>query len=184
MSEHVSQPGRRSFLSWVAAGFGGLAAVAVGLPFVGYLLGPLLRNNEEELKKKGEDQVRLGKVSDFPTGETRSVTFTNPLRQPWDGMAAHTNVFVCRLTKDGDTKPQFRVLAQNCAHLGCPVTFFPQSKLFMCPCHGGVYYETGERASGPPPRGLFPCVWEVKEGQLVIQAPHLPTLQDTLDKPA
>ena len=72
----------------------------------------------------------------------------------------------------------------NCAHLGCPVTWFPQSGLFMCPCHGGVYYENGERAAGPPPRGLFHCVWRVRDGQLEIQAPHLPTLQNTLDKPA
>jgi Rieske Fe-S protein len=50
----------------------------------------------------------------------------------------------------------------------------------MCPCHGGVYYENGDRASGPPPRGLYQCVWEVRDGQLFIQAPHYPTLQNTL----
>jgi Rieske Fe-S protein len=52
----------------------------------------------------------------------------------------------------------------------------------MCPCHGGVYYEDGSRASGPPPRGLFECVSRVnpKSGKLEIQAPHLPTMQDTL----
>ena len=49
----------------------------------------------------------------------------------------------------------FQVFAINCAHLGCPVRWFPQSRLFMCPCHGGVYYEDGARASGPPERGLF-----------------------------
>jgi Rieske Fe-S protein len=42
------------------------------------------------------------------------------------------------------------------------VSWFPQSGLFMCPCHGGVYYSNGERASGPPPRGLFHCAWRVK----------------------
>ena len=42
------------------------------------------------------------------------VTFNNPLRQPWDGMTAHTGVFVCYLGKDSD-KHQFRVLAVNCA---------------------------------------------------------------------
>ena len=49
----------------------------------------------------------------------------------------------------------FQVFAINCAHLGCPVRWFPESRLFMCPCHGGVYYEDGSRASGPPPRGLY-----------------------------
>ena len=53
------------------------------------------------------------------------------------------------------------MLAVNCAHLGCPVSWFPQSGLFMCPCHGGVYYANGDRASGPPPRGLFRCAWRI-----------------------
>ena len=58
----------------------------------------------------------------------------------------------------------------------------------MCPCHGGVYYANGERASGPPPRGLYRCVYRVRRARgrdvLEIQAPHFPTLQDTLQHPA
>ena len=48
----------------------------------------------------------------------------------------------------------FQVFAINCAHLGCPVRWFPQSRLFMCPCHGGAYYEDGSRASGSAGAGL------------------------------
>ena len=62
--------------------------------------------------------------------------------------------------------------------------WFQESGLFMCPCHGGVYYASGERASGPPPRGLFRCVYRVKRDggalQLEVRAPHYPTLQDPL----
>jgi nitrite reductase/ring-hydroxylating ferredoxin subunit len=83
---------------------------------------------------------------------------------------------------------RFMVFAVDCAHLGCPVSWFPQSGLFMCPCHGGVYYSNGERASGPPPRGLYRYPygvrllpekpWEAR--RLQILAGHLPTLQNTL----
>src|SRR5262249_7706095 len=134
----------------------------------------------------------------------------------WDGEAADTGVYVRNLgEKDG--KPDFLVLAVNCAHLGCPVQWFPEAGLFMCPCHGGVYYGNGEGRSGPPPRGPFKCVWtiaRVKERDpyqvvvlvntdgkdqeltlrsnehtkknpnakelLLVQAPHYPTLQNTL----
>jgi Rieske Fe-S protein len=99
-------------------------------------------------------------------------------------MTAHTGVYVRNEGPDEQKKEQFLILAVNCAHLGCPVSWFPQSGLFMCPCHGGVYYANGERASGPPPRGLFKCVWRINGGQLEVQAPHYPTLQDTLDQPA
>ena len=43
---------------------------------------------------------------------------------------------------------------------------------------------SGERASGPPPRGLFRCAWRVRNGRLEIQAPHYPTLQDTERRPS
>jgi Rieske Fe-S protein len=70
----------------------------------------------------------------------------------------------------------FQVFAINCAHLGCPVRWFPQSALFMCPCHGGVYYSDGSRASGPPERGLFEYSYKVVEDQLQISAGETPTL--------
>ncbi len=112
------------------------------------------------------------------------ILFDNPLRQPWDGMTAHTGVYVRNEGQSDSSQDNFRVLAVNCTHLGCPVEWFPQSGLFMCPCHGGVYYADGEHASGPPPRGLYHCVWRVQDGQLELQAPHFPTLQDTLQDTA
>lgn len=165
-------PQRRSFLRWLSGGIGAVAAAVVAVPFVGYLLGPLQRRPVE--------WVTLGPPSKFPLNETRLEPFTNKLGTPWDGMVARMGVYVRNLGKDDNGQDRFLVFAMNCAHLGCPVTWFPQSGLFLCPCHGGVYYENGERASGPPPRGLFQCVWRVEKGQLEVQAPHLPTLQNTL----
>jgi Rieske Fe-S protein len=168
-------PPRRSFFRWLTVGTGAIASVFVGIPVVGFLLKP---------KKRPIEWVPLGRVGDFALNETRMVTFENPIRQPWDGMTAHTGVYVRYEGKDDQQTDQFLVLAVNCAHLGCPVSWFPQSGLFMCPCHGGVYYASGELASGPPPRGLFHCVWRIRDGQLEVQAPHYPTLQDTLEQPA
>ena len=168
---HEPAPGRRSFLKWLTFAFGAAASALVAIPFVGYLLGAIRRREVE--------WVKLGPTSAFALNETRLKTFDNPLGTPWDGMADQMGVYVRNL---GDS--QFLVFAMNCAHLGCPVTWFPQSGLFMCPCHGGVYYEDGERASGPPTRGLFQCVWRIRNGDLEIQSPHLPTLQHTLDESA
>ena len=169
-------------LQWLTYIAGALATVAVGIPFVGYLFGA---------RKAPVEWVPLGPLADFPRNQTRLVTFDNPIRQPWDGMVARTGVHV-RYEGQDEKEPdeakrhKFLVLAANCAHLGCPVEWFQESGLFMCPCHGGVYYATGERASGPPPRGLFPCVYRVTRihdvDVLEIQAPHYPTLNDTLEQ--
>src|SRR5262249_19113293 len=61
----------------------------------------------------------------------------------------------------------------------CPVRWFPQSGLFMCPCHGGAYYRDGSRASGPPERGLFEYPIKVQDGVITIQACELPTPEPT-----
>jgi len=71
---------------------------------------------------------------------------------------------------------QFQVFAINCAHLGCPVRWFSQSKLFMCPCHGGAYYQDGSRASGPPERGLFQYEYKIESDNLIVKVGDLPTL--------
>jgi Rieske Fe-S protein len=173
-------PGRRSFFRWLTYGLGAVAGVVAGVPFVGYLFGA---------GKAPIKWVPLGRVADFPLNQTRVVDFENPIHEPWDGMAARTSVYIRYEGEDKEQteeakKHQFLVLAVNCAHLGCPVSWFQESGLFMCPCHGGVYYASGERASGPPPRGLYRYVYRVTQvngvDHLEVQAPHFPTLQDTL----
>jgi Rieske Fe-S protein len=179
LSATQKPPERRLFFQrvarWITVGVGVVAAGVFTVPFVEFLFGA-------RKKKLPDKWVPLGAVSTFPANETRLVTFDTPLRQPWDGMTANTGVFVRYQGRDNAGQDQFLILAANCAHLGCGVSWFPESGLFMCPCHGGVYYANGERASGPPPRGLFRCVWRVRDGKLELEAPHYPTLQNPLDR--
>ncbi len=112
-------------------------------------------------------------LADFAPGETRLVTFRNPFSDPWDGETANVPAYVrCVEARN------FTVFAINCAHLGCPVRWFSESQLFMCPCHGGVYYADGSRASGPPERGLFTYEVKIENGKLMIKAGQMPTLQN------
>ena len=162
---------RRTLFQWLTLALSAMAAAAMGVPLVGYFFG---------VRKRQIEWVTVGDADQFAVDETRLCTFESPLRQAWDGITALTGVYVRNEGVDQKGEPQFLIFAVNCAHLGCPVTWFPQSGLFMCPCHGGAYYANGERASGPPPRGLFRCTWRIADGRLEIQAPHYPTLQDTL----
>jgi len=145
---------------------GGIAAL-LAVPIVGYLLSPL-----KGRAGQGYDAwVPLGSLGQFPEGQTRLAKFHNPSVSPTDGQTAEIPCWVRHV--EGQT---FQVFAVNCAHLGCPVRWFAQSGLFMCPCHGGVYYADGSRASGPPPRGLFTYPYRIDGDQLVIHAGELPTL--------
>jgi menaquinol-cytochrome c reductase iron-sulfur subunit len=155
---------RRGFLFKLGLGLNAIAAVLVGIPVVGYILGPARR-------RTAEAWIKLGPLQSFPEGQTRLAVYENPFRVAWDGSTANIPCWVRRINGE-----RFQVFAVNCAHLGCPVRWFAQSRLFMCPCHGGVYYEDGSRASGPPPRGLFEYEYQVKDGQLWMRGGQLPTL--------
>ena len=162
----VSPPtaSRRGFLFKLGLGLNALGALLVGIPVIGFLAAPMRRVG-------GQSWIQLGAVASFPEGETRLATFRNPVSVEWDGATAKSACWVRHVQGD-----RFQVFAVNCTHLGCPVRWFAQSKLFMCPCHGGVYYEDGTRASGPPPRGLFQYEYQIREGQLWVRGGQLPTL--------
>jgi menaquinol-cytochrome c reductase iron-sulfur subunit len=157
---------RRGFFTKLGILFNAIAATVVAVPMMGFLFSSITRGRANGYLS----WVPLGKVSEFPEGETRLATFQNPYVMPTDGKTAGTACWVRRIAGE-----QFQVFAVNCAHLGCPVRWFPQSGLFMCPCHGGAYYRDGSRASGPPERGLFEYPYKVKNGLITIQAGELPT---------
>ena len=157
---------RRGFFTKLGILFNGLAAAALAVPIVGFLASSITRGRANGYLS----WVPLGSVNEFPEGETRLATFQNPYVMPTDGKTVDTACWVRRIAGD-----QFQVFAVNCAHLGCPVRWFQQSGLFMCPCHGGAYYRDGSRASGPPERGLFEYQNKVENGLVTIQAGELPT---------
>lgn len=157
---------RRTFMMNVGIALNALVGIAIAVPAVAYIFGPVIRRREYM------QWTPIGNASDFTPGETRLVVFRNPFSDPWDGETANVPAYV--RAEQG----RFTVFAINCAHLGCPVRWFPESQLFMCPCHGGVYYADGSRASGPPERGLFTYEVKVENGKIMINAGQMPTLQN------
>jgi Rieske Fe-S protein len=163
---HPEAVSRRKFLFTLSIVANGIVGAIFAVPIVGYLLGPAMKK-----QKDTEFWVGLGPVDQFPEGETRLVNFRNPSTAPWDGQTADLPCWVRRISGN-----KFQVFAINCAHLGCPVRWFAQSRLFMCPCHGGAYYEDGSRASGPPERGLFEYAYKIEANNLIISVGDLPTI--------
>ena len=157
---------RRALLMKIGLLFNGAIGVVLAVPIVRYLFSPVMR----ERKYGYESWLPIGHLDQFPAGQTRLATYHNPVFNPWDGETADIACWVRNL----DDK-NFQVFAINCAHLGCPVRWFPQSNLFLCPCHGGAYYQDGSRASGPPERGLFQYHYKIENGTLYIQAGEMPT---------
>ncbi|HUN85875.1 MAG TPA: Rieske 2Fe-2S domain-containing protein [Terracidiphilus sp.] len=159
---------RRAFLFKISLLLNGAVGLVLAVPIFGYLFGPAFKKGSSY-----KSWISLGPITDFPEGETRLADFRNPVTSPSDGATANVACWVRHIQAN-----QFQVFAINCAHLNCPVRWFPQSHLFMCPCHGGVYYEDGSRASGPPPRGLFEYNYSISGNNLMIDAGQMPTLSN------
>jgi len=157
---------RRNTLLKLGAGLNAVAGLMIGVPVFGYVLSTFS-------KRSPQSWVSLGPLKHFAEGQTRLAVFQNPTVKPWDGDTKKVPCWVRRV--EGE---KFQVFAINCTHLGCPVRWFQQSRLFMCPCHGGVFYEDGSHASGPPPRGLFEYEHKVEGGELKILGGNLPTLAE------
>lgn len=158
---------RRTFLMNVGIALNAAVGLMIATPVIAYLLGPVLK------RKSYLEWIAIGDIGDYPRGETKLVTYRNPFTDPWDGATANVPAYV-RCAPDG----ALTVFAINCAHLGCPVRWFAESQLFMCPCHGGVYYADGSRASGPPERGLFTYEMKIESAKLMIRAGQMPTLRN------
>jgi Rieske Fe-S protein len=150
----------------VGIALNGAVGAVLAVPIIRFILSPV-----EQARKQGfESWLPLGELKQFPAGETRLATYRNPIENSWDGKTADIACWVRNVDDQN-----FQVFAVTCAHLGCPVRWFPQSGLFMCPCHGGAYYQDGSRASGPPERGLFEYQYKIEQGKLLIKAGALHT---------
>lgn len=147
---------RRRLLTWISVGLSGLAGVVVSVPILAYLLSPLIRSAPPTW-------IDVDDADKFPLGATvlRAISDVSPL--PWAGQTARTAVWVRRTMEQ-----QFVVFAVNCTHLGCPVNWQPEANIFLCPCHGGVYYSDGSVAGGPPPRALFRYDTRIVNGRLQV----------------
>ncbi len=153
---------RRQFLSWLCVGLGGAAAAVVGVPFIGFLVAPLLRRVPRTWRQ-------VGPVERFPVGKVTLVSYVDPSPLPWGGVTSNSAVYI-RRTGEHD----WMAFSVHCSHLGCPVRWLPDAELFMCPCHGGVYYANGTVAAGPPPRPLVQVPLRERSGQVEVMSIPIP----------
>ncbi|MEZ4865226.1 MAG: Rieske (2Fe-2S) protein [Caldilineaceae bacterium] len=174
MSEHPSTPhtpaqksdpallSRRRLLTRLSLGLGALGATLAGVPILGFMLSPLLRKTPEVWRT-------VGNIDKFTIGQTVEVSFEDASPLPWAGVAAKTAAWLRR-----NSDQEFVAFSVNCTHLGCPVRWLADARLFMCPCHGGVYNEQGQVVAGPPPRALMRYPVRVTNGQVEIRTTSVP----------
>jgi menaquinol-cytochrome c reductase iron-sulfur subunit len=153
---------RKKFMLKLSLGLAGACAAVAAIPVISALLAPILETKKAQWRS-------VGNPEGFEIGSTSLVNFTNADPEPYAGVTAQSAAWLRRTDKDN-----FIAFAVNCSHLGCPVRWEAQAELFMCPCHGGVYYKDGTVAAGPPPNPLTKYDVRVSNGQVQIKTASLP----------
>lgn len=165
------QEDRRSFQAKLSIGLSAAIGAMIATPGLGFVMAPLFRRAPHRWRA-------VGAVDKFQQGGTVLVEFEDPSPRPWAGVTAKTAAWLRR-----EDDQRFIAFAINCRHLGCPVRWVEKASLFMCPCHGGVYYSDGTVAGGPPPEPLYRYRTRVRDGQVEIHTAAVPltttiTLED------
>lgn len=164
---------REGFLGLFTLSFGALGGLAVGIPIIGYIFGPLFTNPrdiwEDVTFSNGPKSGKKITLSEINIGDTVEASFYANAPEPWAGKTAVQAAWLRR-----DTSNQFTAFAVYCTHLGCPIHWVPDPKIFLCPCHGSVFNADGTVAGGPAPRPLFHYETRVVNGRVQIKTHALP----------
>ena len=151
---------RRRLLMLLSVGAGAMAALAASVPIIGFLLSPMLR----KFPPLWQD---VGPLEQFNIGETVQVDLVTSGVLPWDGPSDRIGAWLRR-----NNQEDFTVYSSKCTHLGCPVRWIASAELFMCPCHGGVYFKDGDVAAGSAPGTLAaicsPCGQRAGAGAMEV----------------
>src|SRR5207253_2984448 len=168
---------RSRFLERATLGLGGLVAVGIALPAVGFATLPSFIGRRRR-------PVDLGPIAAFPEGEFVVATF---LADPQAGEVSRRAAYVRNNGLRGSV-PSFTIMSSRCTHVGCPtqpngplfsaqrraertdggeVGLVPaQPSGFGCPCHGSQFDNEGNRTAGPAPRALDRYEFSIRGGHL------------------
>jgi Rieske Fe-S protein len=167
---------------------GTLIGAVLTIPPIVYVLNPTIESNLLGQSDIPDDWQELGSVFEIPSGEPKLYRVEFPQNQTYNGKGSILGegsiinaVYVS--WRDGELPSilengsqgslstseieeltqQLNVMSNHCAHLGCPVRWFPDREEMLCPCHGGIYDINGGLLAGPPPQDLFKYAFEIRE---------------------
>jgi menaquinol-cytochrome c reductase iron-sulfur subunit len=152
---------RRAAFTIGGQAIAGAATAAIVLPVVGFSVAPIFDRPEERWEA-------VGAPDDFTADNYRQAVIT----QVEDvGDSGKTTVYIRRAIPEepfNEEEGTYIAISTRCAHLGCPVRYFPSAGNFICPCHGGVYDFEGKVIGGPPVRPLDRFQTRVSGGQVEV----------------
>jgi Rieske Fe-S protein len=148
---------RNDFVKAMVGILGTVMGVMIGLPAIGYLVGPFLK------VKSADVWIPLGPLDSYPVGMPTLFSFTRTQVNGWERSTNSYGVYVYRQTET-DTL----VLSNICTHLACRVKWQEENQVYHCPCHDAEFSPEGEIIEGPQNRPMDRYENKVEDGTLMI----------------
>jgi menaquinol-cytochrome c reductase iron-sulfur subunit len=134
-----------------------LVGLTVGIPVIGYVVGPIFRTKKPYWAKVAElDSLLVGQPVKliFASQTVFAYIRETVLRDIWAVKHSQTEV---------------TVFSPICPHLGCEYNWNAKTSHFECPCHGSVFALDGKVLAGPSPRPLDTLPMRLEGGQLLVE---------------
>lgn len=148
---------RSDFVKTMSIVIGGIIGAAVGLPGIGYLVGPFLK------PAASDAWVPIGPLETFPVGEHTPASFTRTSVNGWERTSLSFGLSVFR-----KSETEFLVFSIVCTHLACRVKWQEDNRVYHCPCHDGNFGPEGKVISGPPTRPLDQMEYKIENNTLLV----------------
>lgn len=153
---------RRDFITATTGLVGGIIGAAFGIPAIGYLIAPALRED------KAGAHVAIGKLEDIPVGQFHPFSFTITKVNGWERTANNYGGYILRKSED---PKDILILSSRCTHLSCTVNWKEEAQAFICPCHDAKFDKDGKVLGGPPPEPLGHFEYSVDEAGVITITP-------------
>jgi len=176
--DHEPQPGprnrsRRTFVLRVLGVIAAQLGLGISAPVVGFGSAPSWRartpprllSESVVPTLRAQGWTSVGRIEDFEVGVPKRVA---PVRRVVDGWVTREEPIAVYVVRRSGSKAV--AFDPHCTHLGCPLQFVEGARVFLCPCHGGVFDSKGSVVAGPPPRPMVRYETKVEQGEILIGA--------------
>lgn len=127
---------------------GGLAALALAVPGVAYILDPLR-------KMQGKGRLRpMAKLSELKVGVPVAVAVNEERQDAWVKYPKEPVGSVWLLRQPEGSKEPVVAFTSRCPHLGCAINLSADHKSFYCACHSSSFSFDGTPQNNVPPRAM------------------------------
>jgi Rieske Fe-S protein len=153
-AENQFQISRRSFLTTSVLAGGAVALAAI--PIVSTVVLP-------SLKKGVGKWIDFGNADKLAADDFSMLSYEFMVKDGWQDLPQRGFVWAKTHDKDG-----VKVFSSTCSHLACSVIWNKERRLFLCPCHTGLFDADGQPAGGPPKKPLTLLPHKIEEGKLMV----------------